>query len=287
MLIQPYQLSELQFAYCYRVYYRWRTHYARPHSPLANLTAELLNDRVAPYNIHVLECSSSTTDVMTLVSLRPEETVSAAASKLKGQVSKWLREQLKLQNPASLLSKGYFACTVGDSASQAVDQYLDKQGDHHGYSARARPPLFVRSFEPAAHEEARLQAKHAHTLLRFHLVLATWRRKGVFGAEAAEAVTEQWHGLQHPSPASLLKVSFVPDHVHVALQVHPSASPAEIVGRLKNAAQEVLWKQFADSVIRSGVERLWQPSAYIGSYGDLVTPKIRNYIRNWESEARE
>jgi hypothetical protein len=37
-------------------------------------------------------------------------------------------------------------------------------------------------------------------------------------------------------------------------------------------------------VIPARVERLWQPSAYIGSYGDLESIKIAAYVRKWESE---
>jgi len=31
--------------------------------------------------------------------------------------------------------------------------------------------------------------------------------------------------------------------------------------------------------------RLWQPGAYIGSFGDLATPQIQKYVQNWEASA--
>jgi hypothetical protein len=63
LFVQPYQLEELRFACCFRVYYRWRT--------------------------HRVEASAGRTDVMVLASLLPTETVAAAAGKMKGRVSKW------------------------------------------------------------------------------------------------------------------------------------------------------------------------------------------------------
>ncbi len=81
------------------------------------------------------------------------------------------------------------------------------------------------------------------------------------------------------------KVSFLPDHVHVALALHPGRSPAEIVTAMMNAAQEKMWDEFADSVVRAGVERLWQTSAYIGSFGNLSSNAISAYLERWERVA--
>jgi REP element-mobilizing transposase RayT len=54
-----------------------------------------------------------------------------------------------------------------------------------------------------------------------------------------------------------------------------------------NASQRLLFEQFAREVIRSRVERLWQPSAYIGSFGELASPQIQQYIRNWAGRSEE
>jgi REP element-mobilizing transposase RayT len=129
MFIQPYRLDEIAFAYCYRVYLRWRTHRAKPCPALSHLNRSVLEEIGGRYEIHVLEATSTETDVLLLASLKPEETVAACASKLKGQVSKWLRERFGGSKPANLLSKGYFACTSGKSTTEAVERYLEGQGE--------------------------------------------------------------------------------------------------------------------------------------------------------------
>jgi len=285
MFIRPYELDELHFAYCYRVYLRWRTHRARPQPVLAELGVPVLQEIGSRYGIHVLESNCSETDVLLLASLAPRETVSACAGKLKGQISKWLRERLNPSGPANLVSKGHFACTTGKSTADAVAEYLDDQGGHHGYGRRPRPPVFVRTYELSAADEERLRAKHAVTHLQHHVVLATWRRKGVFGDESGEAVARCWKHLLSQRPAALAKVSFVPDHVHVALRVHPAVSPAALILELMNSAQELMWDTFANPVIRAGVERLWQPSAYLGSFGDLESSRVSSYVRQWKRQA--
>ena len=275
MLIQPYERDELQFAYCYRVYMRWRTHRGRPCQPLGRFDKATLSTLAQNYGIRVLECATNPTDLLTEVSLKPTETISSAASKLKGRVSSWLRSELGLEKSANLLSLGYFACTVGKSRSSEVDEYLNSQSEHDGYAARKIPPIYLAKYEL---DETNIRPKHASVISRFHIVLATSGRISVFGSALGKRVAEEWRQLQARWRIALLKVSFVPDHVHLALQVHPAVSPADIVVELMNSSQKAMKRE----LVSVGVNRLWQPSAYIGSYGDLASPQIRKYIENWK-----
>ena len=123
-----------------------------------------------------------------------------------------------------------------------------------------------------------MSPKHAFVVADFHIVLSTRYRKGVFGTQPARQVCDAWLKLQVTMPVFIRKVSFVPDHVHIALRLHPSVAPADAVVALMNSAQEVM----INEMIRTGIDRLWQSSAYIGSYGDLASPQVRKYIDNWK-----
>ena len=94
MLIQPYQLDELKFAWCYRVFFRWRTWRRVPVPSLAGLTAESLNPRLEQYQIRLLEFGSDAIDTRALVSVEPQESTSSAAIKTKGQLCKAVGEQV-------------------------------------------------------------------------------------------------------------------------------------------------------------------------------------------------
>jgi REP element-mobilizing transposase RayT len=253
---------------------------------LPKLTVESFGGLIQPYGIHLLELATDPIDMRALVSLTPHESVSVAASKMKGRISKWLTEQMPAES-AKHLARGYFAVTCGASAADEIDAYLDRQGEHHGYADRARPPVFVRTYEATPETESVLQTDHAITRLRFHIVLATWRRRGVFGQASGEAVSDRWLQLQADLRLRLEKVSFVPDHVHLAVTLHPAVDPASIVVALMNAGQEVLWSGFDRDVIQAGVERLWQPSAYVGSFGDLTSNAISAYVARWERDPGE
>lgn len=90
----------------------------------------------------------------------PSETVAAAASKMKGRVSKWLQGRIEGHHAEKLLSGGYFACTTGETTTEAVSQYLENQGEHHGYMSRLCPPVFVQHCPLQPADEQRLNAKH-------------------------------------------------------------------------------------------------------------------------------
>ena len=277
----PYTRKELHFAYSYQVYLRWHTHRLQAQPQLARFTSEELADLAAPYGIRILEFEGSDTEALALVSLSPEEAVAACASKLKGRVSGWLKEAIGLERPAALLGKGYFARTAGKSTRDAVEAYLGRQGDHHGYARRVIPPVFVESYALTFSDEERLNAPHSKAVLQFHIVLASWHRHGVFGQESGEMIARFWRGMQNVYRFALLKVSFVPDHVHLAVRVHPSVSPADLVLELMNAAQETMFRELPEHIIQADISRLWQPSGYVGAYGDVTAARMKGYVGKW------
>jgi putative transposase len=235
---------------------------------------------ILPYEIHLLEFASTEQQIQGLLSLTPAEATSVAISKTKGRISKWLSDRISdPKNVQKLLATGYFAVTVGQSNAAAVDQYLKEQSEHHGYVDRARPPVFVRSISHSDEAIRKLQTDHAVTMLRYHLVFAVPFRRGVFTADLAGEVTNRWIEVQ--DLFSIDKVSFLPDHVHIAVSVHPKVSPAVVVCELMNSSQEFMWQQFSNLIVKAGVERLWQPSAYIGSFGDLSSNAVSAYMRRW------
>ncbi|HEY6119376.1 MAG TPA: transposase [Pyrinomonadaceae bacterium] len=277
MLLRSYEPHELRFAYCYRVYFRWQTFRRRRYAPLAKLTKRQLNDLVQGHQIRVLELTCRDSDLLVIVSLLPHETISACASKLKGRISKWLREKLELTNRTKLLSRSYFACTVGNSKAKVIERYLDKQAEHHGYAGRVLPPVFVKQYNLTQRSEALLAPKHARVIARFHIVLSTQKRLGIIGSQEALRITSEWRKAQTNLRTVIEKVSFVPDHVHVALRTHPACSPANIIAALMNLAQEVM----QNSLIAAGLDRLWEFSVYLGAYGDLASPQLRRYLENF------
>jgi putative transposase len=280
MFLPRYVLDEIHFSFRCYVYFRWHTYRRRPMPALKRLTPGHL-EAVHP-DIHVLELNASDTDMALLASLRPTESVSGAAGKLKGAASKVLRQLEGGNELARILGGGYFAATIGTNTTDELDHYLDRQGEHHGYHERTDPPVFVRTWPFLEADRSALQTPHAVTLLRWHIVFSTWNRQGVFSREAGEAVGECWERHSDQWRIRLLKISVVPDHVHVAISSHPTVAPAEVIVSMLNASQELVQNHYDSFLIKASIPRLWKPGAYVGSFGDLTKDHIRNYLRDWE-----
>lgn len=281
MYLPPYASNELAWSYICHVYYRWHTHRRRPLAKLPQLTAAHLT--ADHPEIHILNLEVSEFEVALLASLRPTESVASAVSKLKGAASKSLRVLMNLDAPQNVLGGGYFACTAGPSTSEELDRYLDNQACHHGYDRQVNPPVWVHTWPVTPADERALQANHSVTHIRWHIVFSTWNRKGTFTRPAAQAVTAHWERLAGQERIHWIKVSWVADHVHLALASHPSVVPATLVAVLLNAAQEVMCERFDTLLIETGNPRLWRPGAYVGSYGNLANTQIQAYLRNWQA----
>ena len=281
MYCEPYEAARLRLAYCHRVQFRFQTHCRLPQPCLDGLRGDDFQATLAAYGIHLLDVGSDEVDLLCQVSLRPEECVAACASKFKGRLSKWLRTMQGLDLPAKRLATGYLACTVGDPTSKEIMGYIERQGSHHGYSERPRPPVFVAEYPMPPGDAVRLDAAHNVSLLRYHLVLGTTHRRGVFTQTEAAEVVAAWRGMQAAEQFALLKVSFVPDHVHAAVRVHPSVAPLALVVRLMNVAQTVMFERFPEVVIRYSANRLWESGAYVGSFGELSSRAVRAAIEEW------
>ncbi len=284
MFVERYTIEELNFAYCYRVYLRWHSYCHRRLAIECFEKTPELKTSLDQVGVHLLEANAQNEmDFGLLVSLRPGDSVSVAASKVKGQCSKWVREKLEISADEKLFGRGYFAATCGKSKEEDVMKYLNIQGDHHDYINVGPPPVYTEEVGDIPGLEA-LQTSHAETKLLLHVVLCTERRLGFFSSAHGRATAELLKMWQEEYQYRLLKVSFVPDHVHIALRLHPTVVPSQLVLTLMNEIQDFAGQNFSSQMVQKGLERLWQPSAYIGSFGDITSAAMKQYIADWDSE---
>jgi hypothetical protein len=61
-------------------------------------------------------------------------------------------------------------------------------------------------------------------------------------------------------------------------------STVYLVPQPLDTSQELIRDEFSDQLFAAGIPRMWKPSAYIGTYGDLSNGQIRAYVRGWEKK---
>jgi REP element-mobilizing transposase RayT len=235
-------------------------------------------------DIHILNIAANDVELAILASLQPTDSIATGASKIKGGASKILKQLASSTRAFPRFGTGYFACTTGPRTSDQLNRYLEDQCQHRGYHNRRNPPFYLRTWSTTDQGDADLQANHSRTIVRWHLVFSTWNRKGTFSADAAEAVAGVWARRFDRRRVQFRKVSFLPDHVHLAIGTHPSIAPADVVLELLNSSQKLIFGSFDGLIIATGNRRVWKPSAYVGTYGDVSHRQVQAYLRNWRRE---
>ncbi len=278
--ITPYTIDELKFAYRYQLYVRVKTWRRRQNAALANLTRDNLRRITDPLSVKVLKFNLDNTDLLLFLRFPESESVSTGISKIKGKLSKHLRSTMDHPTP-KILGTGYFGCTIGENTKRDVERYLAKQSIHHGYDQRILPPVYLKEYAYDDACDAFICPKHAFTVLRYHVVLSTKRRQGVFGSVEGEAITRAWLEPGSLRKFVILKISFLPDHVHVAVRTHPAVSMPLLITELMNSGQDVMFREFPELLIKAGIDRLWTAGAYFGGYGNVNSTFVRRYIEEW------
>lgn len=273
MLITP--LTELSWAYQLHYYLCFRTH--RRHQFFTSkidvdVLLTVINEICNRHEYHLLQSKTFPDQFRCLVSLRPNQSISSVVQTIKANASRECGLRLKLNT--KIWARGFLATTIGKMRLDAVREYLEQQGEHHGYASRVLPPVYCyRATNPVT-----LRSSHAAFELNYHLVFATYMRKGVFTSGVGQRLTEYWLKVAAKRGFAIDQLSVVPDHIHLLMRSLPSASVQECALSLLNNAQYFIAQDYPHSLIDAGLNQLWQPSAYAGTCGEVSTSLMKKWL---------
>ena len=134
MLWEP--LTQLKWAYRLHYYICFRTRWRRKEFGDGKREASLsrlLADVCSNHDYRFLTHKIYPDHLRCLLSLKPDQSLSAVINKLKSNVSREFCSEFDLEPP--LWATGYLARSVGRVRIQAVRQYIAQQAEHHGYVA--------------------------------------------------------------------------------------------------------------------------------------------------------
>jgi len=277
MHLQPY--TELNWAYQLHYYVCFQAH--RRRSPFASyerttLLRNVLTEICAQHDYHLLQSRIYPDHVRCLVSLRPNQVVATVIQKIKTNLSP--EYGVKFAAAPPLWARGYLARSVGRIRIEGARRYLEAQSRHHGYDRRVRPPVFRYRAKRPIH----LTAAHAVFDLTHHLVLATRYRLGIFDSAIGEALTNYWLNVATRRGFAIEQVSIVPDHTHLIVKIVPKMSVESCAFALMNNGQHFMGKHFPQVFVQNEIEKLWQPSAYAGTCGQMTTALVKSFLSRSE-----
>jgi putative transposase len=128
-------------------------------------------------------------------------------------------------------------------------------------------------------EQAFWQLHHCTYSLRYHLVLVTKYRRAVLTdpmlthlERTARERAAAWGG-------RVIEINGESDHIHLLLELPPSAALAEFVNALKTATSRLLRRDFPSLKARYKKPVLWSRSYFVASCGGAPLEAIRAYIQ--------
>jgi putative transposase len=274
MQIEPFKeiswAFQLHYHICFRTHRR-KTVFDDPSRTTALLQS--LTDLCKINDLHLLEKDCQRAHVQLLMSLRSSQMISDVLKKLKGRSSAALCRECALRPP--LWARGYLARSAGRVNIQAVKHYLAGQAEHHGYNKRALSPVFrFRATEPEI-----LATAHASFDLTHHVVLATKFRRGIFDSKTGEALVNYWIKVGDKHGFAVDQATVLPDHVHLLVRITPKMSFEHVALSLMNNGQYFIAKHFPRALVEAKINQLWQPSAYVGTCGELTTALLKAFLR--------
>lgn len=124
---------------------------------------------------------------------------------------------------------------------------------------------------------------HAKTSLRYHLIFSTtFRRKCL--DEIHDAVLDAFRQVERVSDFKIIAMELDKDHIHLLVTFKPALSIAQVVRRLKQMTQKIIWKE-NEAHLRKHywghfIGKLWTGGYFCSTIGDVSEQKLKKYIKN-------
>jgi putative transposase len=271
--IEPF--TTLSWAYQLHYYLCFRTHYLRKtfsEDVLRTTLSESISEICGHHQYHELETQVYPDNIRLVISLRPTDVVSDVIRTLKSISARAIGATSGLEPP--IWGRGYLAKSVGRARIGPVRKYIEGQSEHHGYAKRKRPPVYRFRVE----RDIALAPRHAVTKLDHHLVFATKGRVGIFGLEIGKRLCEYWLRVAEKHGFAITRCTFLPDHIHLVVRIPPNMSIEQCALSMLNNGEYFVAGHAGELLVRAGIDRLWQPSAYAGTTGEFTTALTKSIL---------
>jgi putative transposase len=123
-----------------------------------------------------------------------------------------------------------------------------------------------------------LAAAHSSFELSHHLVFATSHRIGLFTSTIGAGLGSYWLKVAAKHGFAIDRISILPDHIHLLVRTVPKLSIESCALALMNNGQHFIGRSFPDAVISTGLDQLWQASAFAGTTGKVTTAQVKAFL---------
>jgi putative transposase len=275
-MLPPFHSNNTSFAYQIRFHFGFNTHgrqsvfcAAADLKIIRNLCGEVCTQS----NIHLLELEAEINSIRLLVSLMPDAAPARTVQTLKANLSR----RWNLQQATRLRwSRGYFFRSVGDVTADTVSNYIASQRQRHGDQVRllcefnhpqTKSILTDRSYNQCVGQYAA------------HIVFCPVHHMPALDTGLAKPLLAIIQSIAAKRGFELVRLAILEDHVHALVAPPPTMSPSFVAFALMNNTSHWLRRTNPGLFSVWDVPGVWNPSAYIGTVGDVTSQHVRNSLR--------
>jgi putative transposase len=274
--------SHLSSAYQLHHYLCFKTHYLREILVSDNERDVIMTAANAVCDqegYHILEMNVEPAFVRLLISLTPEQTVSRAVQRLKGNLSRQFSAAfpncLSQSRMPTLWARGYFARSSGRVNNETIRSYVEQQMSHHGYRGTWIEGM---TFTNPAFKSPAFNLAHCLTILQYHLVFVTDSRIPIFDEVIARRLIDYIIAVGNKRGFVLDRITIVPNHLHLIVEAIPSLSMDACALSLVNNTRQWLEKNYWGVLKQAEAWNVWKPSFYVGTTGEFTTAQVRKFL---------
>jgi putative transposase len=266
-------------AFQLRYHFGWFT---RGRQPLFEpvLVAAKINEHLPEiarrHEYHLLESEVSPRAVRSVLSLKPNHSPSRATAMVRGNLAKYLRQQLGLRN---VWSRGIFVRSLGNVTSDVIRRYVSGQFAHHRAAPEHDPSrVQLARFHETRNASQLRAASHSVYEYNLHLVLVTERRAQFLDFEVAEALVRYWRRVCEKKQWIAWDIEVVTDHAHLFVGLRPKDDPEQVALSLMNNSEHFCRSRYSAAMYHANLTGLWCPSFYAGTVGAATTAQVKSFL---------
>ncbi len=127
------------------------------------------------------------------------------------------------------------------------------------------------------------KTQYSHYKIAYHVVWITKYRKKLLVDNIKHSLEDIIYQTSQEKNWKIQALEIMSDHAHLFVTAPPSDSPAKVAKLFKGISARRLLMKYPELSTYKGRSKLWSPSYYIGTAGNVSAETIKRYIQECQN----
>lgn len=127
------------------------------------------------------------------------------------------------------------------------------------------------------------KTQYSRYKIAYHIVWVTKYKKRILSGKIKKSLESILDEICKQKGWRRLSCEVMPEHIHIFLSAPPQCKPSNIAKLLKGISSRWLLMKYPNLSTHKGRSKLWSPSYYIGTAGNITAQTIKRYIEECQN----